>query len=79
MEDKIFEFAATKDALGQLSADLIEIESALKVKKTTLSKEKESMRDDLLLKEQKIAELTAAAQGALDKIETIGKYIEEAL
>ncbi len=79
MEDKNFDFAATKDALGQLSADLIEIESALKIKQTALNKEKLALKNELELKEHKIAELTSAAQNALNKIETIGKYIEEAL
>lgn len=79
MEDKIFDFAKTRDALGELSAGLIELESTLKVKQNRLTAEKQKSAAEAELKEQKIAALTQAAKDAMTKIENINKRIEEML
>lgn len=79
MEDKIFDFAKTRDALGQLSADLIDLEATIKIKRTTLEAEKQNFSNQLQDKEQKIAKLGQAAQEALTKIENINHYIAEVL
>lgn len=79
MENKIFDFAKTKDALGELSADLIEFESALKIKQNTLLQDKKQNDETLKQKDLKISELTKVAEDILAKIENINKYIEEAL
>ena len=79
MEEKIFDFAKTKDALGELSAGLIELESVLKIKQNQLAAEKQKYAEDTALKKQKIAALTKAAEETMIKIENINKYIEEML
>lgn len=79
MEDKIFDFAKTRDALGELSADLIEMESALKVKQNRLIADKQKKLDEINEKNQKIAELTKACEEALMQIENINNCIEEVL
>lgn len=79
MEDKIFDFAKTKDALGELSAGLIELDSILKIKQNQIAAEKQKYAEDAALKEQKITALSKAAEDAMTKIENINKYIEEML
>ena len=79
MDSKNFSFAETKDALSQLSADLVELESLVKAKQNTLKNERQNWQQELQLKEQKIAGLKTATEEALAKIENINHYIEEAL
>lgn len=79
MNDKIFEFAKTKDALGELSAGLVELENLLKIKQSALAADRQKFDNEIKQKDQQIAKLTEAAQKALVKIENIGKYIEEVL
>lgn len=79
MDDKIFDFAKTKDALSQLSADLIELDTAIKTKQTLLEKQKKDALQQISDKEIKIADLGESLQRALDKIDQINRYIEEAL
>ena len=79
MESKNFNFSKTRDALSQLSADIIELESLVAAKKSSLKSEKQNLLDELAAKEQKIAGLRTAAEDALTKIENINHYIEEAL
>ena len=79
MEDKNFDFAATKDALSQLSTDLIEMEAALQMKQASLNKDKENSLTLLNEKDQKISILTSAIQSSLADIEKVNSYIEGAL
>ena len=79
MNDKIFEFAKTKDALGELSAGLVELENLLKIKQSALAADRQKFDNEIKQKDQQIAKLTEATQKALVKIENIGKYIEEVL
>ena len=79
MEDKIFDFAKTCDALGQLSTSLIELESSIKVRNSQLVAEKEKNKTVLAEKELKITELKNSTQIALNKIENINNYIDEVL
>ena len=79
MEDKIFDFAKTRDALGQLSTSLIELESSIKIRNSQLVAEKEKNKTVLAEKEQKITELKNITQIALNKIENINNYIDEVL
>ena len=79
MEDKIFDFAKTRDALGQLSADLAGLEAAIKIKQSALSSEKQNLANQLQDKEQKIASLNKAAEDALVKLENINQYIGKVL
>ncbi|MCQ2741444.1 MAG: hypothetical protein MJ210_04955 [Alphaproteobacteria bacterium] len=79
MEDKIFDFVTTKDALSQLSADLIELETSLQTKQSSLAKDKEKSAALLAEKEQKISSLTLTIQNTLTNIEQMNHYIEEVL
>lgn len=79
MENKIFDFANTRDALSQLSANLIELSSALKAKQAQLDADKTKSEQLKQAQELKIADLTNSLQGAISKIEQINQYIEEAL
>ena len=76
---KIFDFAQTKDALGELSADLIALETAVKLKQATLSKEKESLAEALRSKETALTTLKETVQNALSDIDVINAHIEEVL
>lgn len=79
MEDKIFDFAKTRDALSELSADLIELEAALKIKHNSLAADKQKSASELQEKTQKLAVLTKTAEEALTKIDAINQYIDEVL
>lgn len=79
MEDKIFDFAKTRDALDQLSADLAGLEAAIKIKQSSISSEKQNLANQLQNKEQKIANLSKAAEDALTKLENINQYIGKVL
>ncbi len=79
MDDKIFDFAKTKDALSQLSADLIELSSAVKIKQTKLTANQQQAEKTIQNLELKIAELDKSLQSAIAEIDLINNYIEEAL
>ncbi len=79
MEDKIFDFIETRDALSQLSADLIEFEAMIKIKQTNTNIEKQKNKDELRLKEEKIVKLSSTVENALKKIENINQYIDGVL
>ena len=76
MEDKIFDFAATKDALGQLSSDLIDLEASVKVKQKSLQDARQEMSSALQEKEQKIESLLDITKNAIANIDKINKSIE---
>lgn len=79
MDDKNFDFNKTRDALSQLSTDLIELESVIKIKHSQI-KERNKENDDILAKkEQIITNLTRVSQDALIKIERISNFIDEVL
>lgn len=79
MEDKIFNFTETRDALGQLSADLVELESLIKTKQKCLKTEQKKLLDKLASEEEKTTLLRQATEKTLAKIENINQYIEKAL
>ena len=76
MEDKIFDFAATKDILGQLSSDLINLEASIKMKQKSLQDAKESVSLALQEKEQKIESLLDVTRNAIANIDGINQSIE---
>ena len=76
MEEKIFDFAATKDALGQLSSDLIDLEAAIKIKQEELQKTRQDTASTLQGKEEKIESLLKVAQDAIADIDSINHSIE---
>ena len=79
MPDKNFDFNKTRDALSQLSTDLIELESIIKIKRSQIETNNKKASDILAEKEQTIANLTKVSQEALAKIENITNFIEEVL
>ena len=79
MTDKNFDFNQTRDALSQLSTDLIELESIIKIKRTQIEEKNKDTSDILAEKEQIIADLTKASQDTIAKIENITNFIDEVL
>lgn len=79
MTDKNFDFNKTRDALSQLSTDLIELESIIKIKCKQVEEHNKDISGILEKKDQTIADLTKASKNALKKIETITSFIDEVL
>ena len=79
MDDKIFDFDKTRNALSQMSTDLLELETTIRIKSSEVESRKMDAIDNIKEKEQKIAELTKATQDALEKIDAINNYISEVL
>ena len=79
MNNKNFDFNKTRDALSQLSTDLIELESIIKIKHSQLDENNKKTSDMLAQKEQTIADLTRVSQDAIVKIENITDFINEVL
>lgn len=79
MEDKNFNFAKTRDALSQLSADVIELNACIKKKQAEINDYKQNLEATVKNKNDKLAALDQTLQNALVKIEQINRYIEETL
>lgn len=79
MTDKIFDFNNTREALSQLSTDLLQLESAIKIKCSEIA-EKDTNNSEVLKKqEQIIANFTKVSEEALTKIDNITDFINEVL
>lgn len=79
MENHFFDFAKTRDALGQLSADIIELENILVYKKDEIEKNNEANKKNMASQEKIIATLRNTTQKALDEVESINNYISGVL
>ena len=79
MSDKNFDFNNTRDALGELSADLVELEASLKIKRNQLSDDKNKYFETIEQKESVIRNLTEISRNTLAKIENITDFIDEVL
>lgn len=79
MNNKNFDFNKTRDALSQLSTDLIELESIIKIKNSQIKENNEKNSNLLAEKEQKIAELAKISQDAITKIDNITDFIDGVL
>ncbi len=79
MDNKNFDFNKTRDALSQLSTDLIELESVIKIKSSQIKENNEKNSNLLAEKEQKIVELTKISQDAITKIDNITDFIDGVL
>ena len=79
MNNKNFDFNKTRDALSQLSTDLIELESIIKIKNSQIKENNEKNSNLLAEKEQKIAELAKISQDAITKIDNITNFIDGVL
>ena len=79
MTDKFFDFSNTRDALSQLSTDLLQLESAIKIKHSEIAERNNETSQLLKTQENAIADLTKASENALEKIENITNFINEVL
>jgi hypothetical protein len=79
MEYNFFDFTETREALSQLSSDVIELENTLRLKKQKLETENHKILDELKDREAKIKNLNLTINNAITKIDGINKYIEEVL
>ena len=79
MENNFFDFVKTKDALSQLSADIVELENNLVCKKDEFEKNNNANKALIEEKESIIANLRVVTQKALNEVESINKYISEVL
>ena len=79
MEDIFFDFSATKDALGQLSTDLIALESSVEIRQKALQERQQQMVVALQEKEQKIESLIKTTKETIDDINALNQSIEGVL
>ena len=79
MTDKIFDFNNTREALSQLSTDLLQLESAIKMKRSEIEEKDNQISEKLKKQETAISDLTKASENALAKIENITNFIDEVL
>ena len=79
MEGNFFDFTATREALSQLSSDVIELENTLKLNQQKLEAEKDKINAELKDRETKIENLNRTINDTVAKIDGINKYIEEVL
>lgn len=79
MTDKNFDFNNTRDALSQLSTDLLQLESAIKLKRSQLAENNKKTSEQLERQEKIIASLTKVSEDALVKIDNITDFIDGVL
>lgn len=79
MEDKFFDFAQTKEALSQLSADLAVLDSQAQSKFATLETERQSNAKKVAEKDAKIEEMSKTMRNTIAKIDSITGYIDGVL
>ncbi|MBE6467615.1 MAG: hypothetical protein E7004_03380 [Alphaproteobacteria bacterium] len=79
MTDKNFDFNNTRDALSQLSTDLLQLESAIKLKRSQLAENNKKTSEQLEKQEKIIASLTKVSEDALVKIDNITDFIDGVL
>ena len=79
MSNENFDFNNTREALSQLSMDVIELESSIKSKINELSGDKKTSSDLIRKKDEVIANLTKVSEDTLAKIENITNFIDKVL
>lgn len=79
MGEDFFNFAKTRDALSQMTTDLAVLESALKEQARNNEETCNNMQNDLSAKEEQLKEMKTAIQKAVNKIDTVTKYIDGVL
>ena len=79
MEEKNFDFAQTKEALSQLSADLAVLDSELQSRSAAIAKEREDTRQSLSAKDAQIEFLRNDILKATQRIDSITAYIDGVL
>ncbi len=79
MEENFFDFAQTKEALSQLSADLAVLDSELQSRSASIIKEREAVRRTLSEKDTQIETLRSDILKATQSIDSITAYIDGVL
>lgn len=79
MEENFFDFAQTKEALSQLSADLAVLDSELQNRAASIIKEREAVRRTLSEKDTQIETLRSDILKATQSIDSITAYIDGVL
>ena len=79
MSNENFDFNNTREALSQLSMDILELESCVKIKLKEISDSSKNSSDLLKQKDEVISSLTKVSEDALAKIENITSYIDKVL
>lgn len=79
MEEKFFDFAKTKEALSQMSADLALLNAALAAKQEALTLERKNARELHLSDTKQITALKENAASAVSLIDSINAYINGVL
>lgn len=79
MEENFFDFAQTKEALSQLSADLAVLDSELQSRSASITKEREAVRRTLSEKDTQIETLRSDILKATQSIDSITAYIDGVL
>ena len=79
MNNQNFDFNNTREALSELSKDLIELESCIRIKLNEISNNSKNASDLLKQKDVAINNLTKASENALQKIENITSFIDKVL
>lgn len=79
MSNEIFDFNDTREALSQLSTNMIELESAIKIKLNEITDNSKNSYDLIKKKDEIIDNLVKTSENALAKIENITNFIDKVL
>ncbi len=79
MEENFFDFAQTKEALSQLSADLAVLDSELQSRAASIAEEHKTTRQILSEKDTQIETLRSDILKATQSIDSITAYIDGVL
>ena len=79
MSNEIFDFNDTREALSQLSTNMIELESAIKIKLNKITDNSKNSYDLIKKKDEIIDNLVKTSENALAKIENITNFIDKVL
>ena len=79
MSNEIFDFNNTREALSQLSTDMIELEATIKIKLNEIIDSSKNSNDLIKKKDEIINNFAKTSENALAKIENITNYINKVL
>ena len=79
MSNENFDFNNTREALSQLSTDLTEWESAVKIKLNEIAKSSKNYSDVIKENDKIINTFAKTSEDALAKIENITNFIDKVL
>ncbi|MBR2921718.1 MAG: hypothetical protein IKC10_00190 [Alphaproteobacteria bacterium] len=79
MSNEIFDFNNTREALSQLSTDMIELEATIKIKLNEIIDSSKNSNDLIKKKDEIINNFAKTSENALAKIENITNYIDKVL